>query len=172
LLRKGSALRWIAARSRNGETTPTVLLCGLEQHRQIQAGYRAGARLCLSRPIRGDVLGYHLQGVLAAAQPRTVRLGKLSLDPLRRLLAFPGGRTVPLPPQEFVFLYTLAGQLGEPISHRELIDQVWSHKPPPGTRSDLPPVVMRLRRLLGGYAWMVRAVHGSGYQLSVDPPSK
>ena len=83
----------------------------------------------------------------------------------------PSGTKVPLRPQELLLLQALARELGVPISHRELIDEIWSHGRPAG-RNDLPSVVTRLRKLLGEPARMVRAAHGFGYLLSVDPPSK
>jgi DNA-binding response OmpR family regulator len=162
------AVRWIAGRANTGTAAPILLLCGFDDHRQIRAGYRAGATLCLPRPIRGDVLAYHLHGLLAAREPREIRFGKLSLDPFRRVLALPGRRKLTLPPQEFVLLHALARELGEHVSHRDLIDRVWSNKPLPPRRTDLPGVVLRLRKLLGDHAWMLRSVHGFGYVLSAD----
>jgi DNA-binding response OmpR family regulator len=134
----------------------------------VLAGYRAGARLCLTRPIRGDVLAAHLRALLAPLEPRAFRLGQLSFDPARKRLTFPDGAVVPLPPLELQLLLSLARSMGSPVPHKRLMDDVWPTGDQPSVMNGLYVVAGRLRKLLGPFGWMVRAVRRSGYMLTVE----
>lgn len=171
-LRGGNPLRWLRARPGIVDMVPVVLLCGFDADRQVHAGYRLGAKLCLQRPIRGDVLGAHLEALLAPSGSHSFRLGEIAFDPSRKVMTIPGKGEVRLPPQELQLLISLARDFGRPVGHEHLISDLWPSDKQPSSRNSLQVVVKRLRVLLGPSAWMLRAVRDRGYILSVDGERK
>lgn len=162
----GGALRWLTACRKRGEVIPVVLLCRLGDDRQVLAGYRAGANLCIQRPVSGRVLAAHLRALLAPRDLPVLRLGDLSLDPARRQLHFPDGSHATLVERELRLLLVLAKSLDRPVPRERLAEAIW-----PGAAAEeksenaLHTVVGRLRRRFGEFGWMIRPVRPMGYVL-------
>jgi two-component system OmpR family response regulator len=101
--------------------------------------------------------------------PRYRRIGDLELDLLARE-GFGFGKSLNLNPREFALIWRLADTLGQPVSKRDLIQDVWRMGFVPETNS-IAVHMSRLRRKLGfvGLSSMVTTASTGGYCLV--PPS-
>ena len=113
-----------------------------------------------------------LQGVFGTTGQHPLRVGKLTIDPVRKEVVFEA-RRVPLPPNQFRLLLYLALNAGRVIEQRELMREVWGYA---GTDADarelIKTYVAAIRRKLG---WTdeasnyLRSVRGFGYMLAALP---
>jgi DNA-binding response OmpR family regulator len=168
-LSEGKALRWL--KRRRVEGIPVVLLCSLGDERQIREGYRAGASLCLARPLGGISLAAHLEALLARRSSRTPAQpisGDVVLDPRRGGIAFPNGTEAELTEQHLQILELLAREAGRPVPPERLAEAVWPSVEPSEALNHLRVVIRRLRGRLGSFGWILRTARGSGYLLSVE----
>lgn len=103
-------------------------------------------------------------------RPMAIDLGRLRVDGVMPQFSL-DGRTVQLPPQEYILLRYFAERPGAVLSRKELNRAVWGDKL--GVQSNSLTVhVMRLRKRLGDDEhdpqW-IKAVRGLGYQFTVPP---
>ncbi len=98
----------------------------------------------------------------AKAPPKTLELGRLTLDLLsdRALL---NGNDAVLTPKEFSLLYFFAQHRDETIDAERLYSHVWG-QPMADNVSAVKTTVYRLRSKLEGSGYTVSAVRGEGYR--------
>ncbi|MFT4054962.1 MAG: winged helix-turn-helix domain-containing protein [Novosphingobium sp.] len=97
--------------------------------------------------------------------PRHRRLGDLELDLLARE-AYGQGKSLNLNPREFALIWRLADTPGEPVSKRDLIQDVWRMGFVPETNS-IAVHMSRLRRKLSfvGMSGIIATASAGGYCL-------
>jgi len=122
---------------------------------------------------RLEALAVRLQGAFEPTEPQRIRLGKLTIDPVRKEVVF-AARRVPLPPNQFRLLLYLALNAGRVVEQRELVRELWGFTGPDSEARELIKTHVRLiRRKLG---WTddstnyLQSVRGFGYLLS--PPAR
>jgi DNA-binding response OmpR family regulator len=123
-----------------------------------------GAEDYLAKPFSFDELLARVRARLrdaAKAQPTRLRVGRLTLDLVRRL-ADSGGRPVVLADRESRLLEELMRRPGETISKERLLATVWGYHFDPGSNV-VDVYVRRLRTKLGTDA--VLTVRGQGYRV-------
>ena len=116
-----------------------------------------------------------LQGAFGTAAQRSIRVGKLTIDPVRKEVVFQA-RRVRLTPNEFRLLLYLALNAGRVVEQRELMREVWGYAGSEAEARELIKAYVRLiRRKLG---WTdqstnyLQSVRGFGYMLSVPARDK
>jgi two-component system KDP operon response regulator KdpE len=116
-----------------------------------------------------------LQGAFGVAAQRSIRVGKLTIDPVRKEVVFQA-RRVPLTPNQFRLLLYLALNAGRVVEQRELMREVWGYVGSESEARELIKTYVRLiRRKLG---WTdestnyLQSVRGFGYMLRVPPRDK
>lgn len=132
-----------------------------------------GASMVVPRPYRpAEILGL-LQALTSGGKRVEVRPMEIDLGRLRIDGAIPqmwlDGRTIGLPPLEFLLLRYFAERRGSVLSREELLSNVWSDRP--AARSNTLSVhIARLRKRLGddeqNPRW-IKVVRGIGYQFLV-----
>jgi DNA-binding response OmpR family regulator len=129
-----------------------ALDCGADDFLAAGAGYpelRARVRALLRRSER-------------VREPRVIRVGELTLDPLARSCSL-AGRAIALRRMEFELLAHLAREPDRVFTRGELLRQVWGYRAAGATRT-VDSHACRLRRRLDPGAWVVN-VRGVGYRL-------
>lgn len=94
--------------------------------------------------------------------PRFLRVGRISLDLMRRV-ADAGGGPTPLSEREFLLLQHLMLKRGEVCSRQQLLSEVWGYSFDPGSNV-VDVAVGRLRAKLGSDA--IETVRGVGYRIA------
>ncbi len=105
----------------------------------------------------------------AADSGETIRIGDLEIDPAAREATL-AGEAIELSPKEFDLLRVLADRVGEVVSKRALMAEVW-REPYGGAERTVDVHLSWLRSKLGETAQeprYLRTVHGVGVKL-VDP---
>jgi two-component system OmpR family response regulator len=154
-----------------GDATPVLVLTAKQGEWDEAEALETGADDYLKKPFSFVVLVAHLRALLrrrgrSAVAPQSA--GDLRLDTLRHR-CWRGDVEIHLTPREFAVLDLLFGHLGEPVSKRELLDEVWDWAI--GESSNLVEVYIGyLRRKVdtpfGRNA--IQTVRGSGYRLDAD----
>lgn len=131
-----------------------------------------GADDYLVKPFSVSQLIARISAVLRrgnAAEISVVRVGDLEIDAAGRVCRL-GRETLDLSPKEFDLLLALAGRVGQVLSRRELLAEVW-REPYGGSDHTIDVHLSWLRSKLGETAQEPRylhTVHGVGIKL-VDP---
>ena len=129
------------------------------------AGLELGADDYVTKPFSVRELVARVKAVLRRVEPQTAAdllvLGDVVLDRLGRTVAV-GDMPVELTGKEFDLLAHLAESPGRVIGRERLLDRVWGHDFPGGTRT-VDVHVAQLRRKLGRPD-LIRTVRGAGYK--------
>jgi DNA-binding response OmpR family regulator len=151
---------------------PVIIATARDDEAEIIRLLHAGADDYLVKPYSAAHLAARIAAVLrrsgAAAQPSTLRVGGLEIDPRRRQAQLDGKR-LDLSRREFDLLAYLAARPGEVVTRRELLSEVWQL--PYGDDQTIDVHLSWLRRKLGERASQPRYLHtvrGVGVRL-VDP---
>lgn len=96
----------------------------------------------------------------APEPPRVLRCGGVTLDPERYTVTC-WGSTAQLTAMQLKLLAFLMRRPGVIFSYRQLLDDVWSN--PDGDERMVRAGIVRLRRVLGRGAVLIRTVRGGGY---------
>lgn len=162
-------LRMLRAVSR----IPVIVATARDEESQIVAALDAGADDYLVKPFGAAQLDARIRAVLRrlGAEPETDALviGGLAVDGQAREVRL-DGRQVELSPKEFDLLRYLAERVGQVVSRRELLAEVW-HLPYGGADKTVDVHLSWLRRKLGETAQQpvyLQTVRGVGVKL-VDP---
>lgn len=128
-------------------TVPVIFLTALGEQADVLAGLGLGADDYIKKPFDFEELALRLAAVLrrarlGAAAPAAYSDSYLRIDPERQT-AFADGQPVHLTPTEYRLLSYLAARPGRPVSHRELLREVWG----PGYEDDLPNLQVYVRYL-------------------------
>jgi DNA-binding response OmpR family regulator len=153
-------------------TVPVIIATARDDEAEIIRLLHAGADDYLVKPYSAAHLAARIAAVLrrsgGGAQPSTLRVGGLEIDPRRRQAQLDGAR-LDLSRREFDLLAYLAARPGEVVTRRELLAEVWQL--PYGDDQTIDVHLSWLRRKLGERAARPRYLHtvrGVGVRL-VDP---
>ena len=151
---------------------PVIIATARDDEAEIIKLLHAGADDYLVKPYSAAHLAARIAAVLrrsgAGAQPATLRVGGLEIDPRRRQAQLDGNR-LDLSRREFDLLAYLAARPGEVVTRRELLSEVWQL--PYGDDQTIDVHLSWLRRKLGERASRPRYLHtvrGVGVTLT-DP---
>ncbi|XVU28405.1 response regulator transcription factor [Actinoplanes sp. CA-054009] len=129
-------------------------------------GLTLGADDYLAKPFHFPELVLRVQSLgrrRPVAQPRTLTVGDLELDPIRRTATRAGGR-LSLSVKEFALLEALMRAAPGYLSAEALLEQVWDENADPFTNT-VTVTVGRLRRKLGEPPAIV-TLPGVGYRMA------
>lgn len=165
----GELLRMIRAVS----ATPVIVVTARGDDGSAVALLDAGADDYIVKPFSTAQLEARVRAVLrradAAASGQQIEVGELTIDSAAREVTLAGIR-LDLSPKEFDLLRVLAERVGEVVSKRELLAEVW-REPYGGSERTVDVHLSWLRKKLGESAQSphyLRTVHGVGVKL-VDP---
>ena len=152
---------------------PVIIATARDDQREIVRGLDAGADDYLVKPFDAAQLDARIRAVLRRAggdeTERTTTVGGLAIDRRGRTATLDGER-LDLTPREFDLLHHLATRVGEVVTKRELLTEVWQ-VPYGGADKTVDVHLSWLRRKLGETAQAPRYLHtvrGVGVKL-VDP---
>ena len=120
----------VVRRIRRDSTAPIIILSAHDQERDKVAALDAGADDYLTKPFGMDELHARIRSALrralgpAADAEGAVRIGPLTLDPVRRHVTV-GEREVHLTPREYELLKALVANVGRVASRGRLLRAVW-----------------------------------------------
>ena len=153
---------------------PVIVATARDEDSTVVAALDAGADDYIVKPFSADQLDARIRAVLrrvgadeGGEQPVTV--GALRVDPRAREVTL-GGAPLDLTPKEFDLLAYLCGRVGQVVTKRELLSEVW-RQPYGGADKTVDVHLSWLRRKLGETAQQPRYLHtvrGVGVKL-VDP---
>ncbi len=154
---------------------PVVVITAREGDESVVRTLDAGADDYLVKPFSVAQLEARVRAVLRRAESGRrdgpIVIGGLVVDPSAREASL-DGRPLDLSPKEFDLLRVLAERVGEVVSKRELMAEVW-REPYGGSERSVDVHLSWLRKKLGESAQKpryLRTVHGVGVKL-VDPAS-
>lgn len=162
---------------RSVSDVPVVVATASSDERDIVAMLNAGADDYLVEPFGTEQLTARVRAVLRRGGPlddssakAPIVIGELILDRARRTVVL-SGRAVSLTPKEFDLLSFLCGRVGQVVTKRELMAEVWQ-MPYRGAEKTVDVHVSWLRRKLGESARLPRYLHTvRGVGLRLDTPS-
>ena len=146
-------------------TTRVLMLTAASTIADRVEGLGLGADDYLPKPFDFAELVARIRAVArraSVAQPPTLAIADLTLDPARRV-AVRGGRRLNLTPKEFAVLEYLLAAEGRVVSAEELLERVWDEAANPFT-STVKTTIGRLRGKLGEPA-LVQTVREAGYRI-------
>jgi DNA-binding response OmpR family regulator len=145
---------------------PVLILSARSDLRTKLRGFELGACDYMSKPFALDELlarvRVHVGRRGIGEEPRTLRVGRLVLDPARRQARTSEG-VIELSDREFQLLHQLATNAGEVLSRERLLAEVWGYHFDPGSNV-VDVCIRRLRKKLGEHV-PIRTVRHAGYCL-------
>ncbi len=149
-----------------GHRMPVLILTAQDQVSQLVRGLDLGADDFLVKPFDPSVLAARIRALLRreqSAPAQVLKAGRLSLDKARGV-ATVGSRALHLRPREWAVLACLCARVGEVVSKRALLSEVFS------LDDDVAPNavevhVARVRRQLEPDGPEIRTIRGLGYLL-------
>ncbi len=156
-----------------GGKTPIIMLTGMNQLHDKQAGFDAGADDYLTKPFEMEELSMRLRALLRRPQTFVEKESKLEFGDItidaQNHTAFKGGMQIHLLPKEHALLQFFLSHPDQVFSANAILDRVWP------SHSDMSPdsvriYVARLRSKIDtkGTPSYIKTVHGVGYKLSAD----
>jgi DNA-binding response OmpR family regulator len=152
---------------RLGPGTRILMLSTCEDPRERVRGLDGCADDVVARSIAPDELVSKIRALLRRGAGRaSLRCGALLLNQVECDVSV-SGRPLTLSPREFALLMSLAGRAEEVVTRAELVGSLWHTPLASVARSTkmLDVQVLRLRRKLGRYDWMLETVRGVGFRL-------
>ncbi|MCK9249161.1 MAG: response regulator transcription factor [Solirubrobacteraceae bacterium] len=149
--------------------TPILVLSGLDGELDRLRGFERGCDDYLVKPFSYPELRLRITALLRRARQRPregrIRIGELTIDPVRRVVAV-GGAPVDLTQKEYAVLQCLAREPTRVFTKRELLRTIWGYRGEHDITRTIDSHACRLRRKLavGGHAFVVN-VWGVGYRL-------
>jgi DNA-binding response OmpR family regulator len=152
---------------------PVIVITARGADETVVSTLDSGADDYLVKPFSMRQLEARVRAVLrrrqASAEATPISVGELSID-VRARTASLGGDPLDLSPKEFDLLRTLVERVGEVLTKRELLAEVW-REPYGGSDHTIDVHLSWLRKKLGESAQRpryIQTVHGVGVKL-VDP---
>lgn len=152
-----------------GVETPALFLTAMGAVADRVAGLRGGGDDYVVKPVDSEELSARVQALARrggkAADLNQLTCADLELDRLQRR-ARRGGRPLQLMPLEYRLLEFLLLSLGQPVTRKMLLEQVWGFHFDPRTNI-VETHICRLRAKLeeGGAEPLIRTIRGAGYVL-------
>nr|WP_277814860.1 response regulator transcription factor [Galbitalea soli] len=154
----------------SGISAPILLLTARDAVKDRVFGLDSGADDYLTKPFDFEELSARLRAMLrrhTGGDRLRITVGRLLLD--SEMLRITSGDTViPASPKEFALLRLLAGDVGNPVSRTQILEQVW------GTTQHIDPNIVDqyisyLRRKIDPQTSGVKivTVRGAGYRLEL-----
>ncbi|MFG3405926.1 response regulator transcription factor [Streptomyces sp. NPDC048142] len=155
---------------------PVIIATARDDESEIVRLLNDGADDYLTKPFSVEHLSARMAAVLrrsraggAAAPPGVIRVGGLSIDPLRRSAELDGVE-LDLTRREFDLLTFLAGRPGVVVARKELLAEVWQQSY--GDDQTIDVHLSWLRRKLGETAARPRYLHTlRGVGVKLQPPA-
>jgi two-component system, OmpR family, response regulator len=149
-----------------GDWTPVVFLTARDDEVDRILGLELGADDYLTKPFSPRELVARVKAVLRRTEGvpdggRIRRIGRVSIDPSRRLV-LADGMPVALTPTEFELLSHLMNRPGRVFTREELLASVWGYAAHAGTRT-VDVHVAQVRAKLGSAGMIIRTIRGVGY---------
>ncbi|MCF2706245.1 response regulator transcription factor [Arcanobacterium haemolyticum] len=151
---------------------PIILLTALSDENHRIEGLEAGADDYVTKPFSPRELALRAQAIMRRLAPREINslitLGPLTIDQDSLRVAW-NGRVIPVSETEARLLAALASRPGKIVSHRELLNEVWSTTLSDGGREMIKTTIYRLRKTLdkrGIDPRIIEAHRGEGYRLT------
>ncbi len=160
---------------RSVSDVPVIVATARRSETDIISLLSAGADDYVTKPFSGGHILARIDAVLRRARPvaneaaKVITVGELTIRPRQRLAEL-GGRPLQLTRREFDVLQYLAERVGQVVSRRELMTEVW-HQARIGEEQTIDVHISWLRRKLGETAArprFLRTVRGVGVMM-VDP---
>jgi two-component system alkaline phosphatase synthesis response regulator PhoP len=153
-------------------SVPIIMLTAKTDEVDRVVGLEMGADDYLVKPFSPKELVARVRAVLRRAQrpvsTRTLRAGRLVLDPARHTVEAAGAPIV-LTPKEFDLLRAFMEAAGRVLSREHLLDHVWGYTRASEIESRTVDVhVRRLRTKLGPEGRRIGTVKGVGYRFDTD----
>ena len=150
-----------------GDWTPVVFVTARDDEVDRVLGLELGADDYLTKPFSPRELVARIKGILRRNDPpeATLRLGSVTLDPLRRTVEI-NGVDARLTATEFDLLHKLMSSPGQVFSREQLLSSVWGHADY-GLGRTVDVHVAQVRAKLGD-ASPLRTVRGVGYTASAS----
>ncbi|WP_327246207.1 response regulator transcription factor [Streptomyces sp. NBC_01320] len=154
---------------------PVIIATARDDESEIVRLLNDGADDYLTKPFSVEHLSARMAAVLrrsragGEASPRVIRVGGLSIDPLRRQAEL-DGTALDLTRREFDLLTFLAGRPGVVVPRKELLAEVWQQSY--GDDQTIDVHLSWLRRKLGETAARPRYLHTlRGVGVKLQPPA-
>ena len=138
--------------ARAGQQTPVIMLTAKGTQADVIQGLTLGADDYIKKPFAMEELALRVEAVLRRARARETNAdadadaifddGRLRID-LERRVVQRDGRPVHLTPTEFRLLACLVRQRGRPVTHAELLREVWG----PGYADETANLAVYIRYL-------------------------
>ena len=151
-----------------GLSTPILMLTARGELRERVLGLESGADDYLVKPFEVEELVARIRALVRRSTGFSkMEVGPLELDRVGRKVLVEG-KALELTSREYALLLDFMHHAEKTVTRTELLARVWGTNFDPG--SNLVEVhVSRLRDKLGGHAWMIETVRGSGYRLTATP---
>lgn len=164
----GDGVAWLAARRREGESVPALILTARGSLEERVAGLDAGADDYVTKPAEIDEIAARIRALLRRPGPRANSLlenGPLRFDTAIRQASVEG-RALDLGRRECDLLEILMRQAGTVVRRSAIEDALYSFAEPV-TPNAVEAIVSRLRRRLdqAGAGRMLHTIRGLGYML-------
>ena len=149
--------------------TPILMLTARHEVSDRVSGLDAGADDYLAKPFSLDELLARLRALLrrtsVSGSEDLLRVGDLSLDPLRRQ-AERGGRVLELTKTEFDLLELLMFNAGIVVTRESIYERIWGYDFETSSKSlDVYIGYLRRKTEAGGKPRLIHTVRGVGYAL-------
>lgn len=133
-------------------------------------GLKGGADDYLTKPFAFDELLAHIDALYRRRSgidhQRSVRIGRLALDPLARRLT-KDDKQISLTVREFDLLHYLMINAGKVVSRQRLLNSVWDYGYDPGTKIvDVYVRYLRAKIDEAGAPSLIETVRGIGYMMA------
>ena len=156
---------------RKEETTrhiPVLMLTALNSSQDRVKAFNLGVDDFIPKPFEIDELLSRVKSKLRRTKelrnipPETVTLGNLLLDVRSREVKINDG-IIDLSPAEYGILQLLLARVGEVVSRKEIMNEVWEDE----KKSDrlIDAHVTALRKKIAGFSGEIQTVYGEGYRV-------
>jgi two-component system alkaline phosphatase synthesis response regulator PhoP len=148
------------------QDTLIIFLTALNDETSHIKGLETGADDYISKPISPKVLNSRVSALfrrLNKEDGKTVKIGNISIDPVRFMVSIDGVEVV-LAKKEFELLYLLASKPGRVFLRNEILSQVWGTDVIVGDRT-IDVHIRKVRQKLGMDC--ITTVKGVGYKFEL-----
>jgi len=151
---------------------PIIMLTAKADEVDRVVGLELGADDYVVKPFSPKELVARVRAVLRrarpVAEPRVLRAGAITIDPMRHQVEVAGASVV-LTPKEFDLLQALVEAAGRALSREHLLERVWGYSRGSEIESRTVDVhVRRLRAKLGDAGRSITTLKGVGYRFEDD----